>query len=1056
MTEENRNESPGSESESERAAPPEPTADLERAGAAASEADAGDHGPADTNGTHRTGDAQDHGADVSDDVGANAPLAEQADGATREKRPPLLPRGNPTRLVRGGAVAFAGFLAAFLLLAYEGQVRILGVPLGFVFAAITSFGILDLLGTFDDSDREPSSTVTLGALAMPMATAAGAALAFLGALAGAQSGFGVQWAWGIVVTAAFLGFVAAVYGLGVRLGPWAKDELGEPRPLLRRHGFWVVAIGGILYFPTLGMFSLWDPWETHYGEVAREILARNDWISLWWAQDGWFWSKPILNFWMQALAMATLGTRFELDQMLFGAGGRFMHPEWVVRTPNVLLTIVGMYFLYKGVAKVFGRRAGLIGAVVLATMPDWFFLAHQTMADMPYVAPMTAAMGLLLLGLHTDEETKAKLYEVRAGKLALRVSAFHLVFGAILVCAIPQIVLLVTRNIDLLLGGGGGARGFRPHWDEFSSGSGLGNCGLPGNETCGGQVPALVSRNLVGKEGLGIALRRSFGGFEPFVQATVWSVVLGVLLYVNWGERRLRRLCYLAAWFFAAIAVMGKGPAGFALPVICAAAYIATKKRWSELLRLEIVSGLLIILVVALPWYVAMYVRHGSPFIDRLIFHDMINRAFRHVHDTNEGDDTSIRFYIWQLGYALFPWTGLAPLGLTWWLRRGDSADRGRGDVSVFLVMWFVFSFALFTFMGTKFHHYIFPAVPPAAMLVGIVLDDMMGERRLARRGNAPLYWTSVVGGLALAVYGLSRFWSGSIWGPKSFTGEPDFAFSAVGAALLVLGLVLAFGVFFVLRSEDAADESQASLSSQADEPSGGEAPASKGSDERTASPPERREHESLMVAAAAVGGALVILLCGRDLTIRPEYSDQPGAIRLLQLFTYNYKRPWPDSLDFTAATAAFTLIAVVVTLALTVRSLRRHAAAATLGLALLWGLWGLNVYMVRTAPHWGQREVIEAYYANRATPEEPLVAYQMNWKGENFYTSNRIPAFVSTGANFTTWLKRRRDEGGRVFFFITEHSRLNSLRSEVQAKSYREMTNKELNNKFILVRAEF
>ena len=77
------------------------------------------------------------------------------------------------------------------------------------------------------------------------------------------------------------------------------------------------------------------------------------------------------------------------------------------------------------------------------------------------------------------------------------------------------------------------------------------------------------------------------------------------------------------------------------------------------------------ILAVAIPWYVAMYVRHGSPFTDRLIFHDMFNRAFHHVHDTNEGDDTSFRFYVWQLGYALFPWTGLAALGLLWWLRRG-------------------------------------------------------------------------------------------------------------------------------------------------------------------------------------------------------------------------------------------------------------------------------------------------------------------------------------------------------------------------------------------------
>ena len=69
----------------------------------------------------------------------------------------------------------------------------------------------------------------------------------------------------------------------------------------------VLALGAILLLPDLG-FGLWDPWETHYGEVAREIIARDDWISLWW-QDEWFWSKPILLFWMSAVAMGVLGVR---------------------------------------------------------------------------------------------------------------------------------------------------------------------------------------------------------------------------------------------------------------------------------------------------------------------------------------------------------------------------------------------------------------------------------------------------------------------------------------------------------------------------------------------------------------------------------------------------------------------------------------------------------------------------------------------------------------------------------------------------------------------------
>jgi nitrous oxide reductase accessory protein NosL len=109
----------------------------------------------------------------------------------------------------------------------------------------------------------------------------------------------------------------------------------------------------------------------------------------------------------------------------------------------------------------------------------------------------------------------------------------------------------------------------------------------------------------------------------------------------------------------------------------------------------------------------------------------------------------------------------------------------------------------------------------------------------------------------------------------------------------------------------------------------------------------------------------------------------------------------------------------------------------------------------VKTAPHWGQREIMVAYYENRADAAEPLVAYQMNWKGENIYTGNHIPAFVSTGSTFATWLKGERERGTRVMYFVTEHSRVGGLKSEVGAKSYREITDKAVNNKFVLVRAE-
>lgn len=988
---------------------------------------------------------------------ADAAKADDANGDDEDGD--LLTRGNPLRKKRGLLALFGGAVPAFLLMARNGQSG-WGIPVGFLFVCIAAFGVMDLLGTFDDADENVATTTTLRALFPSIGAVFGLLLAFGLSLSLAQSAVLPKYVAAVAVPGSFIALVAAVFALGKNLGPWATDELGLERPLASRHGFWVIVLGALLYMPVLGMFSLWDPWETHYGEVAREILARDDWVSLWWAQDGWFWSKPILNFWIQALAMGSLGTHYLPDQMMIAANGSASaHAEWVLRTPNVLMTIGAMYLLYKGVAKVFGRRAGLLGAIVLATMPDWFFLAHQTMTDMPFVAAMTAAMGLLLYGLNTDEEARVRVYEIDVFGTKLRVSLWHLVFGAVLVCALPQILYLFSRNMELVLFGDG-PKGFRFHWDEFRSGS-AGNCGLPGNEACAPHSPASLPKMdtwwFGSKASSALGFVRFFATFEPALQALVWTAVIAGILYLNWGERRARRIVYVAAWLCAAIATMAKGPAGFGLPIICAFAYVATKKRWDELLRFELVSGLLVILAVALPWYVAMYVRHGSPFTDRLIFHDMFNRAFSHVHDTNEGDDTGIRYYAWQLGYAVFPWTGLVPLGLLWGFRRSDSAlarvfvarptpvvgqssivtSRGGaaavGDASVMLVMWFLFAFALFTFMGTKFHHYIFPAVPPAAMLVGVVLDDMLGSATLAKPRRLALYLGGLALAAAVATVGASKLWPGSPFGPKPGAGAS--ASFPIAAVLIAIGVALFAAVVILFRE-------------RADEDATTSEPAV-GVDGR------RSSHERLMLGAAAAAGAFATVLVGRDLALKAQGSEATGSIRLLQLFTYNYKRPWPDSLDFSAVLGGFTVVAALLGLALAVRSIRRHVAVALCTFAVLWAAWGLDVYMVALSPHWGQHEVIEAYYRDRKGTEEPLVAYQMNWKGENIYTGNHIPAFVSSGATFQTWLKKEREKGTKVMYFVTEHSRTSGLRSEVAGKAYRELTDKTLNNKFVLVRAE-
>jgi hypothetical protein len=221
-----------------------------------------------------------------------------------------------------------------------------------------------------DTQEVPARIVSAFELGTPLLTVASALLALLGGLAAAQAGVALpQGVWGLVIAAACAALAVRVFALGQRLGAFADVVT---RPWWRRHGFWLVAIACALYLPRLGMSSLWDPWETHYGEVAREMLSRDDWISTWWANEGFFYSKPALDMWLQALAMAALGVHYQPDKMLIGDGtAPTMHPEWVVRAPVVLLSIFAVYILYKGVAQSCGRRAAMLGPTCHSSERWW-------------------------------------------------------------------------------------------------------------------------------------------------------------------------------------------------------------------------------------------------------------------------------------------------------------------------------------------------------------------------------------------------------------------------------------------------------------------------------------------------------------------------------------------------------------------------------------------------------------------------------------------------------------------------------------------------------------
>jgi len=173
----------------------------------------------------------------------------------------------------------------------------------------------------------------------------------------------------------------------------------------------VAALGCILYVPFLGTHGLWDPWETHYAEVAREMVESGNWLDPTWehspGQDltkKYFFSKPVLIMWMMAVPMKIFGVHAEGGGIVTGA-------EWYLRIPFVMTAILGLLGVFGLARRFFGTRAGLLSAVILGTSAQYYFIARQAMTDMPLVGFMTAGISLLIIGgFDRDEPHRGPLY----------------------------------------------------------------------------------------------------------------------------------------------------------------------------------------------------------------------------------------------------------------------------------------------------------------------------------------------------------------------------------------------------------------------------------------------------------------------------------------------------------------------------------------------------------------------------------------------------------------------------------------------------------------------
>jgi hypothetical protein len=108
-------------------------------------------------------------------------------------------------------------------------------------------------------------------------------------------------------------------------------------------------IAALIVLPGLGLGTLWDNSETTYGEVAREILLRHDWLIMHFNGSKYF-VQPPLYFWLAALCAKAFGVS-----------------AFSLRLPSALATIALSAMTGYAVSRQVGVRAGVYAGLLLST-----------------------------------------------------------------------------------------------------------------------------------------------------------------------------------------------------------------------------------------------------------------------------------------------------------------------------------------------------------------------------------------------------------------------------------------------------------------------------------------------------------------------------------------------------------------------------------------------------------------------------------------------------------------------------------------------------------------
>ncbi len=188
-----------------------------------------------------------------------------------------------------------------------------------------------------------------------------------------------------------------------------------------------------------------------------------------------------------------------------------------------------------------------------------------------------------------------------------------------------------------------------------------------------------------------------------------------------------------AFWTALAVGILIKGPLILMFAAFAAVALSIYDRSARWLLSLRPLAGSIWLLLIVLPWFIAIFLRVGGAFLIDSVGQDMLAK----VASAKETHGAPPGLYFVLFFATFFPASMLAGLAApaVWAVRREPAAR--------FLLAWLVPSWIVFELVVTKLPHYVLPLYPAIAILIaGAVEAKVLSLRPWLVRG---IIWWFIV-----------------------------------------------------------------------------------------------------------------------------------------------------------------------------------------------------------------------------------------------------------------------------------------------------------------------